>query len=878
MKCKKLKSLFAFLLVLCMVFSTQVNPVFAQEHGTITVQEEGFDDVKSEDSINLSEMNTEETVFADSWEECDKCSIDNPHLISNAEELDKIRTHTHVEGDATTINGYFKLTNDIVFTDDDFKEGGAFYNDGHTWISIGQSEVLGIDGLGLVFCGKFNGDGYSIKNLKMTPNSDDKKLRYYCALFARLGNGGIITNTVFDKIENTTQHAPSVVVGTITGDNAELSNITIKDCVIAGGSHMPATFLGHELKGSVSNVIIQDSICGGDSSNANGGMIARAINNAKINNLTIKNCKYKYYSFSGLLCGSVDGDNTIEDIRITETEYALAHPNAGALVGTGNSANLFMKDVYLDFVYNAGLHGGLEEYDSYNVTSIPKNLQVTFDNVSLKYNLSGRKPTLARWWDAVDEMARGKGLVNLSCVDGDGNEAEVISYGDAYYVVKNSSEDEIKSTEFLIGVLNGGKLPEDMVGVDGTLVTPVKEGSVFGGWYDNVELDGDPASTYELGKTYYAKWIEEEPGNDKEDLAALIEYAQDAKKDETYKYLVPRVKELFEKALEDAIEVNNKEDATQAEVDAAYNELLAKVHLLNFTGNTERLTVLVATASGKVEEMYTKESWEPFDKALKAAQGVLADENALQAEIDVARDALQAAMDALVEKPIDTSKLEKLVADASVYEENLENYISSTAESFMAALDGARKVLASEKITQEAVDSAYKTLLNAIFGLREVPNKDRLEDLLGKVEAMDLSAYSEESANAVKAAAAMAATVMEDENANQEQVDAAVAALEEAVAALETKEEVSGDINNEGNDNTLTSDETEDTSREDDSSVTDKKVASNDGGSKDIANKTTKAKTGTKTAAQTGDAASAAVPAVAAAAALLAVWFIRKKK
>lgn len=363
---------------------------------------------------------------------------------------------------------------------------------------------------------------------------------------------------------------------------------------------------------------------------------------------------------------------------------------------------------------------------------------------------------------------------------------------------------------------------------------------------------------------------EEKPGSDKEDLAALIEYAQDAKNAENYKYVVPKVKELFEKALEDAIGVNAKEDATQKEIDAAYDALLAKVHLLDFTGNTESLTVLVGTASGKVEELYTKESWAPFAEALKAARGVLADANALQAEIDTARDVLQAAMDALVENPIDTSKLEKLVADASVYEENLENYIPSTAESLMAALDGAREVLASNDITQDAVDSAYATLLNAIFGLREVPNKDKLEELLGKVEAMDLSAYSEETANAVKAAVAMAAAVMEDENANQKQVDLAVTALEEAVASLEAKEEVGTDDVN--------TDNTEDTSGEEESSVTDKKVVSNDEGSKDTANKTTTAKTNVKTAAQTGDAAKAAVPAVTAVAALLAVWFVWKKK
>ena len=380
----------------------------------------------------------------------------------------------------------------------------------------------------------------------------------------------------------------------------------------------------------------------------------------------------------------------------------------------------------------------------------------------------------------------------------------------------------------------------------------------------------DDTEHYNIATGESVVYPEEKPGSDKEDLAALIQYAQDAKKDETYKYLVPKVKELFEKALEDAIAVNAKEDATQKEIDAAYDALLAKVHLLDFTGNTESLTVLVGTASGKVEEMYTKESWAPFAEALEAAREVLADANALQAEIDTAREVLQAAMNALVEKPIDTTKLEKLVADASVYEENLENYIPSTTESFTAALDGAREVLVSSDITQDAVDSAYATLLQAIFGLREAPNKERLEDLLGEVEAMDLSAYSEETAKAVKVAVAMAAVVMEDENANQNQVDAAVTALEEAVAGLETKEEVgTGDIN---------TDNTEDTSKEDDSSVTDKKVASNDEGSKDTANKTTTAKTNAKTAAQTGDAAKAAVPAVATAAALLVVWFVWKKK
>lgn len=1216
----------------------------------------------------------------DSWEECISCTEDEPHMIATSADLDKIRTHICTEGDVTTITGYFKLANDIIFANEDFEEGGDYYNDGQTWIPIGHNNLPANSELGPTFCGLFDGDGYSIQNLKMCPIDDDKRYRTNYGVFMMLGDGGVITNTIFEGIQNTVRHGASIVVGAVASDTAELSNITIQNCEVKPllySAMAPPTLLSQKLMGKVNNITILDSLCATSVQAWYSAIIAGTIRNAQITDMTIKNCKYGCGAYSGLLARNMSGNNSMENISITDTEYIFTHADCGALIANAaKDSSLFMKNVDIDITYNNS-----QPYTNIKVTSIPENLDLTFDDFNLQYRLVGQNPTIARWWDAMDEMARGKGMANLKCIDAEQNEAEVISYGDAYYVVKNSSEDKIKSTEFLVGVLNGGEFPEDVIGIEGELIIPVKEGSIFEDWYDNAELTGDPVNTYEIGKTYYAKWIkpepveiqysetkpivvpgmtdmtgwsssdesvvtvdesgnatavnvgtakisaegvykgrkqnftitvnvspmlitygstgddaigwdhtynrpavvysqpvgeneeqlsdhiwfypakesvdadsgekiyipdteaahieleqgkdftfsytqndnhvestgvlpfletvdsegiseaidvivdmqnenyqfvtigtlwkpwdqillrvtvmaegmerismmngdellqnslekrileytgegvapaydltgisaedigeftvhfhsviegisydthlynkqpaelsadavqaiapkelgiysmvvngqndeakkyayvsrrfeitkgnptgepefdavdsnvelsaielsgsmknaagkpvegvfewiddsqtveqgvgyawrftpddtehynaaegesvvypEEKPGSDKEDLAALIEYAQDAKDAENYKYVVPKVKELFEKALEDAIAVNAKEDATQKEIDAAYDALLAKVHLLDFTGNTESLTVLVGTASGKVEAMYTKESWAPFAEALEAAREVLADENALQAEIDTARDVLQAAMDALVENPIDTSKLEKLVADASVYEENLENYIPSTAESFMAALDGAREVLAGSEITQDAVDSAYATLLNAIFGLREVPNKDRLEELLGKVEAMDLSSYSEETANAVKAAVAMAAAVMEDENANQKQVDLAVTALEEAVAGLEAKEEPGADDTN--TDNTESGD-IDDGSKKDDSSVTDQKVASNDEGSKDTANKTTTAKTNAKTAAQTGDAAKAAVPAVAAAAALLAVWFVWKKK
>ena len=183
-----------------------------------------------------------------------------------------------------------------------------------------------------------------------------------------------------------------------------------------------------------------------------------------------------------------------------------------------------------------------------------------------------------------------------------------------------------------------------------------------------------------------------------------------------------------------------------------------------------------------------------------------------------------------------------------------------TAAAFTAALEGARDVLETAEV-QDEVNAAYSSLLSAIFGLRETPNKDKLEDLLGKVKAMDLSVYSAKTANAVKAAYAKAMAVFEDENADQEKVDAAVAALEKVVKAANAE---AGD-NASGNGSV--SDEKDETSD---------KVASDNAGSKQTTGKTDK-KAG-NTAAKTGDSANAAIPAAAGLAAVLAAIMSWKKK
>jgi len=273
---------------------------------------------------------------------------------------------------------------------------------------------------------------------------------------------------------------------------------------------------------------------------------------------------------------------------------------------------------------------------------------------------------------------------------------------------------------------------------------------------------------------------------DKTDLQALIDYAYTQKEQDDYQYVVPAVKELFEARLAEAEAVIAKEYASQEEIDAAYDALLDMVHKLGYTGNSENLKVLADAVKGmQLEGVYTDETVKAVQDALAAAEKVLANENALQEEIDAARDALQAAVDGLEKIPVDKSRLQKLVDDAAEYEGRIDEFTPATAEPFKAALEGARAVLADEGAVQAEADSAYAALQNAIFGLREIPDKDKLEDLIKEAEGMDLSGYTAETAAAFRAALASAKAVMADPNAEKDDVDNAVSGLQAAIDGLE---------------------------------------------------------------------------------------------
>ena len=475
-------------------------------------------DIAPEDEEQVEDNDTD----VDSWENCVTCSEDNPHMIYTTADLDKIRTHTHTENGITTINGYFKLANDIVFSDSEFAEGGAFYNDGQTWIAIGDTDT----GLrpasdkepfnnNYTFCGTFDGDRHAVKNLKMCPATTAQRNRWCRALFRSLGENGTITNLTIEGATNTTKAASAIVVGEMVSSTSELSNITLRDCEIiptetSSGRFAP-NLLAYLLMGSVSDIWIDNCRLGvnREETDSKGNpwytaVIATKISNCSIDGVKITDSNIRLVSYASLLFNNVSGENSLKNVEISNTTIKNDHYNYAAFIYQADEgSSLDMKTVSLSY------NNFVSSDTRYIQPAFPDSLNLTLDNVSVEqHNTSGGNLNSNIWWKIMSDMAKANGSATLSWVGGaDGN--IVVKMDKHTYCIESITDDiTITSDTHRIVNLNGGAFPENVVGEVGTLIDPIKSGYIFKGWYDNKACTGTAVTAPKAGKTYYAKWEE----------------------------------------------------------------------------------------------------------------------------------------------------------------------------------------------------------------------------------------------------------------------------------------------------------------------------------------------------------------------------------
>ncbi|MCU6797169.1 S-layer homology domain-containing protein [Paenibacillus sp. WQ 127069] len=241
--------------------------------------------------------------------------------------------------------------------------------------------------------------------------------------------------------------------------------------------------------------------------------------------------------------------------------------------------------------------------------------------------------------------------------------------------------------------------------------------------------------------------------------------------------------QALQQALTDARAVLAKPNATQAEVDAAKSALEAARAALVPAADKTALQAKMTAVKGLKEADYTPASWAVLQQALDGAENVMNNPNATQAEIDTAKEALEAALAGL------SSSLPQLQSAVSAIQNDIDlgalkpgDYTADSWLALSGALDESKALLsrtpqASENEIGQAL-SKLATARNALVDLAPLRAK------AAAAASVTAAVYTPASWQALQIVLNNANAILVKPGATQAEVDAAKSALEAAMEAL----------------------------------------------------------------------------------------------
>ena len=236
-------------------------------------------------------------------------------------------------------------------------------------------------------------------------------------------------------------------------------------------------------------------------------------------------------------------------------------------------------------------------------------------------------------------------------------------------------------------------------------------------------------------------------------------------------------------AVKDAKAVLNDADATQEEINEAFNAVMMAIVESQPEYTLEDLLALIEYAEGLNEDKYTSSSYEDFSEVLKGAKEVAGDSEANDAAIS---DAYNALLDALgkLEFCVDYGNLKTAYGFAASLPE--DKYDLSSVEGLLDLMDEAAEVLDAHDLVhsdenQTYVDDLAKELTVAVSKLRLRTAIAAANDLLAEIDEDD---YTAASVANLKAALTEA---IELDEAGEYEAAAVEVALNKLEAAMDLK-------------------------------------------------------------------------------------------
>ncbi len=174
-----------------------------------------------------------------------------------------------------------------------------------------------------------------------------------------------------------------------------------------------------------------------------------------------------------------------------------------------------------------------------------------------------------------------------------------------------------------------------------------------------------------------------------------------------------------------------------------------------------------------------------FTAALEAAQAVAADKNPTQAQVDKAYVDLDEAFEALGGVvTVDKTALDAAVTAAEAKVAEKDKYTPASWQKVADALVTAKGLQADTTAKQPTIDAAKDALNKAVADLVLKAVKTDLNTAIQTAEALNGDDYTAETWSKVTAALETAKALQTNENATQQQVNAAVEALNTAIGNL----------------------------------------------------------------------------------------------
>ena len=190
---------------------------------------------------------------------------------------------------------------------------------------------------------------------------------------------------------------------------------------------------------------------------------------------------------------------------------------------------------------------------------------------------------------------------------------------------------------------------------------------------------------------------------------------------------------------------------------------------------------------------YSEDSYTKMTKAIESALALKSDENATQTDIENAITAIKEAIGNL--EKLDYSELDLIIKEATdLVENHSDEYTANSMILLKVALTDAKNIRnSSSSQSQNKIDTCGQNLRDCINGLVKIDSVDfkELDEAIAAAEAIDPEKYTDDSYTALYNALEEARILKDNTEAVQEDVNAAVESINNAISALVEKSDSS---------------------------------------------------------------------------------------